>query len=148
MTTSLDILWSPQTGLLALFSLCLYFIGLGVYRLFFSPLAKFPGPKLAALTFWVEFYHDVVRRGQYTFEIVKMHEKYGECIETDALRTQKWLFNTFSLGPIVRITPDELHINDPDYSDELYPTSLPTEKPRSIAEQFGKQVASASCLNR
>ena len=57
--------------------LFLYFFWGAVYRLYFSPIAKFPGPKLAALTFWYEFYFDVVKRGRYTWEIGKMHEKYG-----------------------------------------------------------------------
>lgn len=48
-----------------------------IYRLYFSPLAKFPGPKLAALTLWYEFYYDVIRRGKFTWEIQRMHEKYG-----------------------------------------------------------------------
>ena len=52
-------------------------IGLAVYRLYFHPLAKFPGRKLAAVTLWYEFYYDVIKRGQYTFEIQKMHEEYG-----------------------------------------------------------------------
>ena len=47
-----------------------------IYRLCFSPIAQFPGPKLAALTFWYEFYYDVVKRGSYVWEIKKMHETY------------------------------------------------------------------------
>lgn len=78
LTTAIDILCSRRTWLLAIPLICLYFVFVALYRLYFSPLAKFPGPKLAALTYWVEFYHDVIRRGQYTFEIVKMHEKYGK----------------------------------------------------------------------
>ena len=55
-----------------------YGVGLVIYRLYLSPLSRFPGPKLAAATLWYEFYYDVARRGKYTFEIAKMHEKYGQ----------------------------------------------------------------------
>lgn len=55
----------------------LYAASLGAYRLFFHPLAKFPGPKLAAVTLWYEFYHDVIREGQYTFQIAELHRVYG-----------------------------------------------------------------------
>ncbi len=58
-------------------SLISYTIGGAIYRLYFSPIAGFPGPKLAALTLWYEFYHDVVRRGQFIYEVRKMHDKYG-----------------------------------------------------------------------
>jgi hypothetical protein len=54
-----------------------YFIGLALYRLYLSPLARFPGPKFAALTRWYEFYYDVVLQGQFIFQIQKMHKKYG-----------------------------------------------------------------------
>ncbi|KAL6239864.1 hypothetical protein BDW75DRAFT_226906 [Aspergillus navahoensis] len=55
----------------------LYSAALVVYRLYMHPLARFPGPKIAAATGWYEFYHDVIRGGMYVHEIKKMHEQYG-----------------------------------------------------------------------
>lgn len=48
-----------------------------LYRLYLSPLAKFPGPRVATLTFWNEFWYDVVRGGRYTWKIGEYHERYG-----------------------------------------------------------------------
>ena len=56
----------------------LYLAGLAIYRLYFHPLARFPGPKLAALSQWYEFYYDVVLKGRYIFKIKELHEKYGK----------------------------------------------------------------------
>ena len=66
-----------STGLLLLSIFVFYLAGLGLYRLYVDPIAKFPGPKIAALTLWYEFYYDVIKRGKYTLEIEKMHEAYG-----------------------------------------------------------------------
>lgn len=55
----------------------IYSVYLVIYRLWFSPLAKFPGPKFAAASFWYEFYYDYWLDGQYLFEVEKMHKKYG-----------------------------------------------------------------------
>jgi hypothetical protein len=60
--------------------LVLWLLGLAVYRLYLSPIAKFPGPKLAALTSWYEFYFDVVKGGQFTFHLQELHKRYGEFI--------------------------------------------------------------------
>jgi hypothetical protein len=62
--------------------LVLWLLGLAVYRLYLSPIAKFPGPKLAALTSWYEFYFDVVKGGQFTFHLQELHKRYGEFILT------------------------------------------------------------------
>ena len=86
----------------------LYFLLRSVYRLTFHPLAKFPGPKITAITHWYEVYYQVWRPGQMEEQIRQMHRKYG---------------------PIVRITPDELHINDPDFYDQIYNISPSINRP-------------------
>ncbi|PYH47883.1 cytochrome P450 [Aspergillus saccharolyticus JOP 1030-1] len=70
-----------------------------IYRLYFHPLSSIPGPKLAAMTSLFEFYHDVIRRGKYIWEIEKMHAQYG---------------------PIVRITPRQVHVADPEFYEKIY----------------------------
>ncbi|KAL2010760.1 hypothetical protein VTN00DRAFT_6567 [Thermoascus crustaceus] len=70
-----------------------------VYNLYLHPLSKFPGPKLAAIGSFYEFYYDVIRDGTYLWGIEKMHRKYG---------------------PIVRVTAKELHIHDPQYYNNVY----------------------------
>lgn len=61
-----------------------YIIGLGVYRLWLSPIASFPGPKLAALTGWYECYYDVICNGSYLYKIEKMHRQFGEQLQPDS----------------------------------------------------------------
>jgi len=73
--------------------LVLYNIGLTIYRLYFHPLAKsakcwwteymltvirFPGPKLAAITGWDEFYRDAVQGGRMIWYIQNLHNEYGK----------------------------------------------------------------------
>ncbi|KMU83638.1 CND11p [Coccidioides immitis H538.4] len=49
----------------------------GGTQLFWSPLARFPGPRLAALTNWYEFYYDVILQGKFTEHIQDLHKQYG-----------------------------------------------------------------------
>lgn len=67
-----------------------YLASLVFYRLFLHPLARFPGPKLAAITRYYEGYHDVVRNGQYTFRIAEMHKQYGTTHFLNRHRDQKF----------------------------------------------------------
>ncbi|KAI4114143.1 MAG: hypothetical protein LQ345_005028 [Seirophora villosa] len=87
---------------IAICSFLLSVAALYIYRAFFDSLSHIPGPKLAAASLWYEFYYDVIKRGRYTWEIGRMHEKYG---------------------PIVRINPYEVHIHDPEFIDQVYPGS-------------------------
>ena len=64
---------------LFLVSPILYVTVIAIRRLYLSPLAKIPGPKLAALTQWYETYLEIVKSGggQFLFEYQKWHEQYG-----------------------------------------------------------------------
>jgi hypothetical protein len=64
-------------GLAGLAAVC-FVLCTCVYRLYFHPLAKFPGPKLAALTTWYEAYYEFIgHTGQYTVYFEELHKKHG-----------------------------------------------------------------------
>ncbi|KAK7928942.1 P450 monooxygenase [Apiospora marii] len=90
--------------------LVLYITGLSIYRLYLSPASVFPGPRLASLTYWYEFYYDVWKGGRYTWKIRELHEKYG---------------------PLVRINPYEVHCDDPDFFSVLYTNSFKRKSDKS-----------------
>lgn len=54
-----------------------YYVTTVLYRLFLHPLARFPGPRVAAISRWYEGYYDVVLGGQYTLKIAELHKTYG-----------------------------------------------------------------------
>jgi hypothetical protein len=68
---------TQQIVCIGLLGLLFSFVAQRVYSVYFGPLSKFPGPKLAAATLWYEFYYDVIRQGNYTFKIKELHSKYG-----------------------------------------------------------------------
>lgn len=91
---------TPERAFFALFSLgILYTFWKSVYNLYFHPLRKYPGPRLAALSKWYEFYFDVYKGGRMPKNLVELHKVYG---------------------PVVRIGPDHLHVNDVAFYDEIF----------------------------
>ena len=49
-----------------------------VYRLFFHPLSRIPGPKIAAVSRLYDFYYDCILGGKFVFKIEELHKQYGE----------------------------------------------------------------------
>ncbi|EMR65631.1 putative benzoate 4-monooxygenase cytochrome protein [Eutypa lata UCREL1] len=83
-------------GIAAIFGV--YSFVLVVYRLWFHPLAGFPGPKLLAATKWYEAYVDLFHH-DFPERLAKIHEKYG---------------------PIVRVAPHEIHANDAEFFQTVF----------------------------
>ncbi|EXK75986.1 hypothetical protein FOQG_19252 [Fusarium oxysporum f. sp. raphani 54005] len=68
-----------------------------IYRLFFHPLAQYPGPKLAACSqLW---FIQAWTRGRYPFVMKQVHDKYGD---------------------VVRIAPNELSFQSPVAYKDIY----------------------------
>lgn len=57
--------------------LLVYLITVAIYRLYFHPLKKIPGPKLAAISSYYEFYFNVIKRGTFIWHLEKLHDTYG-----------------------------------------------------------------------
>jgi hypothetical protein len=71
--------WAAAMATVIIICVAVSSAALAIYRLCFSPLALagVPGPKIAAITAWYEFYWDCVQQGRYLFKIEQMHQKYG-----------------------------------------------------------------------
>ncbi|KAL4864218.1 hypothetical protein BDV12DRAFT_205862 [Aspergillus spectabilis] len=109
----MNYLWAGLAALIA------YVIYGAIWRLYLSPIAHFPGPRLAALTSLYEAYYNNWLGGKYLYKIQEMHDRYG---------------------PIVRISPWDLHVGDPDFYDILYPSTTSgrrANKSPSLTKFFG-----------
>ena len=112
-------LWSPLLSSRTLYPLLLgYLLYLCLrtfYRLYFHPLAKFPGPKIVAVSRWYEYYWEVYRSGRFGQKVDRMHQQYG---------------------PIVRVGPNEIHVADPSFYESLYNFDSSIDRPKSTLDNL------------
>lgn len=87
-----------------------------IYRFYFHPLSHVPGPKFAAVTRLYLFYYNVIKDGLFYLELEGLHKKYG---------------------PVVRISPTEVHLNDPDNYDKIYYVGTKYSKDPVFYKNFG-----------
>ncbi|XWW94370.1 hypothetical protein V2A60_002313 [Cordyceps javanica] len=125
-------MFREHTFLAAVGSVTLFVIAVVVYRLTLHPLARVPGPLLAATTGAYEAYFQLVKDGggRYWIEIDRLHELYG---------------------PIVRISPWEVHIKDSNWT-EIYRLSSRAAKPwwyyRSLGSSQSTSLTEPDQLHR
>ncbi|KAM3507767.1 hypothetical protein MY10362_001569 [Beauveria mimosiformis] len=95
-----------------------------LYRLTLHPLARVPGPVLAATTGAYEAYFQLIKDGggRYWVEIDRLHDIYG---------------------PIVRISPWEVHIKDSNWND-VYKLSSKAAKPYWYYKSLGKTTSTTT----
>ena len=70
-----------------------------IYRLYFHPLAKVPGPRIAAATRGYELWYQGVQHTKFPQKVKELHQQYG---------------------PIVRISPEEISLNDSEFNAEYF----------------------------
>ncbi|KLJ05946.1 hypothetical protein EMPG_10624 [Blastomyces silverae] len=91
-----------------------------IYRVYFHPLASIPGPWLARATHLYCFYYNCIRGGRFYLEVERMHKRYG---------------------PVVRISPDEVHLSDPENYDRINYVGTPYFKSPVFYGGFGTDQA-------
>jgi len=97
--------WSWLTATATVVScIVVYVVGHAVYNLYFHPLAKFPGPKRAAIS--TIFFAKTVINGNSINIMKALHEKYGD---------------------VVRWAPDELSFSSAQAWDDIYKPYKPGE---------------------
>ncbi|KHN97497.1 Cytochrome P450 [Metarhizium album ARSEF 1941] len=88
----------------------------GLYNLYFHPLRNVPGPKLAALTDFYAFYWNWIRDEGYSKRFGSLHKHYN--------------------SPIIRIGPNHVHTNQPEYFDVIFKAGSKWKKDGSFYRYF------------
>ncbi|PGH29639.1 hypothetical protein GX50_07597 [[Emmonsia] crescens] len=109
----------PTTWLLAITLISAttvsYMVAVAICRIYFHPLAHIPGPRLAAATHLYVFYHNGIRGGKLHLQTEKLHRRYG---------------------PVIRISPTEIHLSDPANYNRIYHAGSLYTKPHAFYNTF------------
>ncbi|KAI5893955.1 cytochrome P450 [Schizophyllum commune H4-8] len=95
----------------------------GLYRRYFHPLSRVPGPLMAALTDYYVMYYEVVKDGSLVDQLEKLHAIYG---------------------PAVRIGPNSVHFSNPDVYDKIYTRGTAFVKDIALYRGFPEETTFGS----
>ncbi|KAL1989438.1 hypothetical protein VTN49DRAFT_7249 [Thermomyces lanuginosus] len=96
-----------------------------IYNVFWHPLARFPGPRLAAATSLYKAWIDCVAKSSFVHTLERLHAQYGD---------------------IVRVGPNELHFRPPATYHELYNPARRWDKEENLYHSSGEDRSSFGFL--
>lgn len=114
----LSLFWTASPWLLL--SWILYTVLMAVYNLHFHPLAKFPGPKMAAASEWWLAYVEVIKQESLSKKLWELHEQYGD---------------------VVRFGPNQLHFSKPAAYNEIYNVKNRWDRDMKLYHIFADEVS-------
>ncbi|KAE8409388.1 cytochrome P450 [Aspergillus pseudonomiae] len=91
-----------------------------VYRLYFHRLAKFPGPRLAAISTLYRAFYQIWKDGKLIEHATELHDLYG---------------------PVIRISPNELHFRSVAAYHDIYSAKFQGTKDPDYYEHLGQSTA-------
>ncbi|KAF7436238.1 hypothetical protein PC9H_003067 [Pleurotus ostreatus] len=102
-------------------TLAVYYCAAIIWNLYFHPLRHFPGPWLAAATWWYTTWFEVFLNGGMVDHLQTLHKRYG---------------------PVVRIAPNELHFNGPRFYADIYVNGSKFRKDPKLYTTFHEDESS------
>ncbi|KAL2074104.1 hypothetical protein VTL71DRAFT_7882 [Oculimacula yallundae] len=116
-------LWFIILSLLVLFGVA-SLVNNVVYNIYQHPLRGIPGPKIAGATYLYQTYYSLRGSSTYYKRIREMHGKYG---------------------PVIRITPDEVHLSDTDNYETINCVGTKYAKSTQFYDGFTIGYSTFSC---
>ncbi|KAE8351816.1 elymoclavine monooxygenase [Aspergillus coremiiformis] len=109
--------WLPPFAIAWLTALLIPLGVIIVRRLYIHPLRNVPGPWLAAVSDGYAFYYNFIREGGYSRRILELHREYE--------------------SEIIRIGPNQVHVNNLDFFEEVFRIGSKYSKDPSFYRHFG-----------
>ncbi|OTA81174.1 hypothetical protein M434DRAFT_85753 [Hypoxylon sp. CO27-5] len=109
--------WIPISSIAFIIAIFIPLLVTIVHRIYIHPLRHIPGPRLAAVSEFYGFYYNYIKEGGFSKRFQYLHEKYD--------------------SPVIRISPNHVHVNSPEFFEEVFRIGSKYAKDPSFYKHFG-----------